>query len=97
MTEKQMATWRKARNLLTGTIVEMVDGRVGMLTKDTGDPNTYWVKTSNDHAVCIKPSDRVVIVATTLDLAVDWLDRYNHASEAEKEVMVQHGKEPKPF
>lgn len=97
MTEKQMATWRKARNLLTGTIVEMVDGRVGMLTKDTGDPNTYWVKTSNDYAVCIKPSDRLVVVATTLDLAVDWLDRYNHASEAEKATMVQHGKEPKPF
>jgi hypothetical protein len=97
MAEKKDPQWAKARNLQTGTIVEMVDGRVGMLTKNTGDPNTYWVKTSNDYAVCIKPSARLVVVATTLDLAVDWLDRYNHASEAEKQVMVQHAQEPRPF
>lgn len=95
MKEKK-PSWRKARNLPTGTIVELVDGRVGMLQKNTGDPTTYWVKTSESYAVCVKPADRLVVVATTLDLGLAWLARYNEASAASKQGMVQNA-QARPF
>jgi hypothetical protein len=81
-----------ARTLHANTIVQLEDGRVGILVRNTGDPKTYWVRVSYEQAVGITPTTSILLVASHIYLAQEWLGKYLKSGPEEQDLMVQHGK-----